>query len=195
MKRLLGAVCALVLLTLAFGCAPGREDYSVMAEMTDVVHLVEREYPAINDSVVKSAKMSPVVYAITQGATITVNELFSSDRRKLEDSVAYDVSVGWHPRLGHCTGAQFIAYHEAAHLVDGSEGRIAHNMLNDRFGNGKQLHGILSEYSFHSKNEPYMGGTINYSEALAEAFAAVHCGGGNPVERELNQMLKVWGNV
>jgi hypothetical protein len=204
MTRLLSAALILLLFTFGLGlAAPVSRPQLPIQEFIAVVDSVKQEFPAIKNSVVQVAELPDYIYAMTEakvGATtffgrVTFNELFASDRQKLENSTKHDVELGFHPPLGHCSGVQFIAYHEAAHLVDDSEGTSAHNALVNLFGDGLRLHGVLSGYSFKRADDFLAPGTINASEALAEAFAAVHCNGGNWAEKELNHMLQTRGKV
>ena len=195
MKRLISAL-ALVIIGISgtVFVADGRsDDYEpVMAEFVHAVDNVKREFPAIQDASISVAPLDPHVYAETGKNGITVNSIFASNKATLERYVQIDVATGFHPLLGHCTGTQFLAYHESAHLVDFSENTIAHNMLYARFGDGRLLSGILSGYSFYRVSNtdiPWLIGTINMTEALAEAFAAAHCGSANWAEQALNQML------
>lgn len=198
MKRLFCGVLVLFLVAFGVGSAAHIERYrSVMDEIVGVVDSVKDEFPAIRDSSVVAGDLAENVYAVTRATLgegpfhgqITVNQYFVSDPLLLQSSTENDVSLGFHPILGRCTGAQFIAYHEAAHLVDASEGTAAHNALWNRFGDGHQLRGVLSGYSFYREAAEWVGGLIDAPEALAEAFAAVHCSGGNWAERELYRML------
>ena len=189
--------------TLASGVAlPAHRPLTPIQEFTAVVDAVKQEFPSIKNATVQVGDLSENIYAITRATLggknfagkITFNNFFASDRVKVEASARNDVSLGFHPDLGHCTGVQFIAYHEAAHLVDAVEGTSAHNALSNLFGDGTKLRGILSGYSFYPKSNPWAPGLINPPEALAEAFAAVHCSGGNWAEIELNHMLTTRGN-
>lgn len=197
-KRLFGAVLVLPLIAFGIGfAAPMERESTVMGEIVDAVNTVKIEFPAIKNAEVWVGDLPENIYAVTETSVddgfftgrITVNEYFS-DRQKMQSSIDNDVLLGFHPALGHCTAAQFIAYHESAHLVDASEGDTSHDVLFHRFGNGLKLRGILSGYSFYRGEAPWVGGMINMSEALAEAFAAVHCNGGNGAEKELNNMLE-----
>lgn len=203
-RRLFSAVLILLLFTFGLGTAmPVRRVPSVIEEFTAAINDVKREFPAIKNASVAVAEMSEYIYAVTNATVgsknflgvVTLNEYFASDRHRLESSAAHDVELGFHPSLGHCTGVQFIAYHEAAHLVDAEEGTRSHNALFDLFGDGHGLHGILSGYSFISADNPIAPGAINAPEALAEAFAAVRCSGGNWAEKELSHMLETRGEV
>lgn len=188
-KRLFSAVLVLLFIFgLGFAAVPTGRVSSVMEEILDTVNAVVKDFPAIGDVTVKVVPLPPLVYAMTEGGEVSINERFASDERRLQLSMDHDVAVGFHPWLGHCSAAQFLAYHESAHLVDNSENAVAHNMLAARFGDGYQLHGVLSGYSFYREDTPEAG-AIQPTEALAEAFAATHCNGGNPVERQLAHML------
>lgn len=157
-----------------------------MSEIVNTVNAVAEEFSEVRGITVTTGEMPNWFYAFAKSGrpgSITINHHYASDPYDLTRLVNQDVEAHFHPALGHCSGPQLLAYHESAHIVDFGRGQIADELLKQRFGDGKQLQGILSGYSFEAN------GSINAPEALAEAFAAVKCDGGNWAEQELYHML------
>lgn len=162
------------------------DNIALMNEIVNTVNSVAEEFPEVRGITVTTEVMPDWFYAFAMSGhpgKITINHHYASDPSVLTRLVNQDVQLHFHPALGHCSGAQLLAYHESAHIVDFGRGQVADALLVQRFGDGKQLQGILSGYSFNS------AGSINAPEALAEAFAAVKCDGGNWAEQELYHML------
>lgn len=162
------------------GVFDGDDDPVLMAEILNTVKAAVQDFPALSNTTVVTEPLASRIYALSGAGTIIINDAFTSDPNAIQRSIEYDVSIGFHPPLGHCSGAQYLAYHESAHLIDFSTGAQA--KVQERFGDGAAIRDQLSGYS-------RAGNGINASEALAEAFAAVKCNGGNSAEQELNRIL------
>lgn len=133
---------------------------------------------------VNSADLAPLTYASASPGIITVNRDLSTDPAHWQAMFESDLKEGFH-RSGHCTAQEYVAYHEVAHQIDFRDGTVYKEAQQvwDRFGYGEQLRGQVSDYSYHP------GGGLFAPEALAEAFTAVRCGVGTPVEHELVTIL------
>lgn len=129
---------------------------------------------------VRAAPLEPGVYAQTIGNTITVNLAFVNDPAALNTALANDVAHGYHPGL-KCSAPQVVAAHEFAHVLDNFSGHIARLELAQALANG--LEGKVSGYSFNAD------GSVNYAEALADAFVAVECDDPTPAQSTLYTML------
>lgn len=159
------------------------DDPTVTLQIVKAINEVAREYPAVRGTVVTTETMPLGAYAYAVEGKIAVNDLYTSDPQTIQQMMEADVKEGFHPSLGRCTGPQFLAYHEAAHLIDRGDGREARTELVEKFGSGYKMHGKLSGYSFSSR------GFFAPGEALAEAYAAVRCNGGNSFEQEIYRLL------
>lgn len=155
-----------------------------MGQIINAINDVAQQFPEVRGITVTTGDVS-VAYAVTDGddGTITINHRYVSDDHTMRDMIDRDVAIHWHPPLGHCTGPQSLAYHESAHVIDLRRGNVADTALAQRFGDGAQLRNVLSDYSFKGD------GTIFPAEALAEAFTAVRCNGGNWAEQALYHIL------
>ena len=127
--------------------------------------------------------MPPGAYAGASRGKIVFNDRYASDLATVEEMVERDISAGFHPQLGSCTSTEFLAYHEAAHIIDLAHWGEAEARLRERFPDPRELWSVLSGYSFQPSGELFS------PEALAEAFAAVLCNGGNWAEQELYHFL------
>lgn len=160
------------------------DDPGISAEITGAVERIAEKYPEVRGTEIDATLIDSHVYAYANGDghRIVFNELFVTSPDVFRSYVADDNDEGFHPAMGHCSGPELLAIHESAHIIDFARGSVADKTLAAKYGGGHQLVGKLSGYSF--KN-----GKLNPIEAIAEAFAAVQCNGGNPYERELNAML------
>lgn len=153
-----------------------------MREITNTVNRVALQHPEVRGIVVGTEPISVNAYAYATDGKIMFNDAYASNPRLIAEMMAYDVRAKFHPPLGHCTPAEFLAYHEAAHIIDRAHNRIAHISLRLSYGDGNSLRAELSGYSFGPTG-------LAPAEALAEAFAAVNCNGGNRSERALHDLL------
>jgi hypothetical protein len=131
-----------------------------------------------------SVEVIPVfgVFAGTSqsGRTIFLEETYAEFPHVFNRDVAENVEHGYFP--SGCTPARLIAIHEFGHVLDNQNGRRARQALAQLASSG-QLEGTLTGYSFHND------GTLHPGEALANAFAAVHCGTANALEHRIFQLL------
>ncbi|AID58988.1 hydrolase [Mycobacterium phage Gaia] len=190
-----GKLAAIVAVLVAVAAAPlstdpilittewDADDHSAITnDVTRVINSVARKYPEARGVTVTSERAMPGVYAYTDGETISFNDLYMSHPDVVQRLVDSDVAGGFHPPLGRCSGAEFIAYHEVAHVIDVRRGKVAQSRAGLMF----RLQGgmDLSGYS-------YRNGDFYSPEALAEAFASAQCNGGNADERKLAALLGV----
>lgn len=194
LKKIIATLaCALVFVSptasarlLVYPVLHDGDDPALMSDIVNAVNTVAEEFQEVRGITVTTTEMPFFYYAFATSDTprsIAINHRYASDPGTLLKLINSDVKIHFHPALGHCTGPQLLAYHESAHIVDFGRGQVADTLLRKRFGDGRNLQGILSGYSFGS------AGSINTGEALAEAFAAVKCDGGNWAEQELYHML------
>lgn len=156
------------------------DDPLVAARITRAINTLTERFPELQGVTVNSKQLDLDTYAEADGAKITFNSVYTSNARALERLIITDVQNGFHPALGYCTPEQLLTYHEAAHVIDVKKNRRPSEAVEKRYGNAIGLG--LSGYSFSN-------GSLNAVEALAEAFAATLCNGGNEVEREMYEML------
>lgn len=162
----------------------GDDDIGLMSEIATAINRVAAAYPEVRGIAVVTVPMPDGVYAYAKPRLIAVNDDLTSDPSLIPSMVADDVAANFHPTLGRCTAAEFLAYHESAHIIHNARGRAEITAaVFERFGDGSSLWLVLPMYSFG-----YIG-FINPPEALAEAFAAVTCSGGNWAEQELYHIL------
>lgn len=165
------------------------DDPTLAAQATDAVLQVAQQFPEIAGNVaVGSGPTGPTSYAYArripgEPVIIVIKEQWMSDPLGLDQAVREEARTGFSPPLGQCTPIQYLALHEAAHVVSFAHGQAGDYTLARLYGDGEQLAGLISDYSF------YEDGTLFPAEALAEAFASVVCNGGNPTEQELAQYI------
>ena len=159
------------------------DDPVIAAEIIAVVNEVAIDHPAVRGVVISTEELPYGIYAYAVDDKIAFNDQYTSDPSEIRVMVDTDAKTGFHPPLGRCTGPQMLAYHEAAHVIDRRGGRAARNQLAEKYGAGRHMRGKLSRYSFT------LLGTLAPGEAIAEAFAAVKCNGGNKHEKEIYQLL------
>lgn len=158
-----------------------RDDDPVLVDdFTSAVNNVAKKFPEVRGITVTSQHLGPGVYAVAGGRRIALNDLYASSSLTVDLMFQYDVQEGFHPQPGRCSAGEFLAYHEAAHIIDQAKGTAPRMRL--AVMGGASLHN-LSGYSFHRD------GGLNPGEALAEAFASVLCNGGNASERALYDIL------
>ena len=133
-------------------------------------------YAKVRGITVTEVDIMPGVYAYASGRLIAFNRLYTPSVDVFNALMASDIGAGFHPALGRCTPAEFLAYHESAHIIDRTRELAPRIAMAVRYGERSDLD--LSGYSFR-------GGVLNLGEALAEAFAATLCGSANPTEREI----------
>lgn len=124
--------------------------------------------------------MAPGMYGYTVGNRIVFSSDYIADPALLRAHMASDVAHGFHPGE-QCSAEQIVAAHEFAHVLDNFGGRSARYELVYALYNG--LSGEVSGYSFNAD------GSVNYGEALADAFVAVECDVPTPAEAALYEML------
>ena len=130
---------------------------------------------------VTSAQLRYGVYAGSKlDGTIVVSRTYSTNPAHWQNEFNEDMREGFH-KASPCDAQRFTGFHEAAHQIDFRDDMMADWEVAHKYGDGRGL--PLSGYSFHSD------GSIDTSEALADAFAAVKCGVGNDVEQDLFVML------
>ena len=156
---------------------------TVTAQIVAAVNEVARMHPEVRGVVLATQPLPYGVYAFAVDDKIVFNDDYTSDPNLIQTMVERDIEIGFHPPLGRCTGAEMLAYHEAAHVIDRHGGRAARDQLIEQFGTGRDMHDVLSRYSFT------MLGMFAPGEAIAEAFAAVKCNGGNEAEKKIYQLL------
>jgi hypothetical protein len=139
------------------------------------------KYPELRDVKIDSEPLNDI-YAQAGGGVITFNSTFLADRAAFEKSMANDEASHFHPRTVSCTPMEFVTYHEAAHILDANRGDAPSRALIDLTWTDAVDYDELARYSFKD-------GHFNAPEALAEAFAAVHCNGGNTSERNIAALL------
>lgn len=142
--------------------------------ITETVNRVAMAYPEVRGITVTSLPLPIGVYAVAGKRRIAVNDLYFSWSDIVNKMVQYDVQEGFHPPLGRCEPAEFLALHESAHIIDQARQSAI------RFA-ALALYSDLKGLSGYS----YRDGQLNPGEAVAEAFAAVQCGGGNEAEQKL----------
>lgn len=148
----------------------------VMSEIAAAINRVAAEYSEVRGITVTEVDIMPGVYAYASGRLIAFNRLYTPSVDVFNALMASDIGAGFHPALGRCTPAEFLAYHESAHIIDRTRELAPRIAMAVRYGERSDLD--LSGYSFR-------GGVLNLGEALAEAFAATLCGSANPTEREI----------
>lgn len=150
-------------------------------DITRAVNGIAVKFPEVRGATVTS-ELEPIgVYAYALRPKIALNDLYMSDPEIFNAMVHDDVEAGFHPSLGKCSPAEFVAIHESAHLIDQGKGKAPRTELVKRWLGGEGFPN-LSGYSFRN-------GALNPGEALAEAFAAVICNGGNASEQALYDIL------
>lgn len=149
-------------------------------DITQAVNRVAMVHPEVRGTVVTSIRSGFGIYAYAGSRRIAFNDLYMSQPDIVNAMIRYDVEQGFHPPLGKCSPAGFLAIHESAHIIDQQRSKAPREALADRYGVTVGL--PLSGYSF-------VDGVLNPGEALAEAFAAVQCNGGNPVEQDIAALL------
>lgn len=159
------------------------DDPELAKDITITVQDVANHFPEISGITIGSGPLPVNVYGHTGPGMMIFSETYMSDPAALDRDVRSDVAQGYHPSLGICSPAEFMALHESAHAID-----IAHYLHADyavaaHYGSGVELHGVLSGYSFDA-----LGG-LNVSEAIAEAFASTVCNGGNDLEKQFTKLL------
>lgn len=147
-----------------------------MNEIVAAINRVAVKYPEVRGITVTEVDIMPNVYAYASGRLIAFNRLYAPNVDVLNALMASDIGAGFHPALGRCTPAEFLAYHESAHIIDRTRELAPRIAMVVKYGQRSDLD--LSGYSFR-------GGMLNPGEALAEAFAATLCGSANPTEREI----------
>lgn len=135
------------------------------------------EFPEVRGATVTS-EVEPIgVYAYAARPKPAFNDLYLSHPAIFNSMIHYDVEHGFHPSLGICSPAEFVAYHEAAHLIDQGKDLAPRKRLVERVLDGETFPG-LPTYAY-----------VGPGEALAEAFASVTCNGGNATEQDLYEVL------
>ena len=153
-----------------------------MQELVAAINDVAIEHPEVRGITVRTWPIKEGIYAYATSRLIVINRRYTGDPTTINRMIDYDISEDYHPPLGRCTGVQFLAYHEAAHIIDRGKQQIPRQLVMVRFGSAEWLRPWLSGYSYTSAG-------MHHAEALAEAFAAVRCNGGNWVEQQLNGLL------
>lgn len=123
-------------------------------------------------------------YAQAVGDGITVNKMWTTGTyQALTAQLNADIAAGYHN--GGCTPVRGMALHEAAHVINNMRGKAPVRRAQAAVGYGPRpdLFAELSGYSFNAD------GSVDAGEAIAEAFQAVMCGVGGPVEHALYDML------
>jgi hypothetical protein len=139
-------------------------------------------YPEVGNVEVDVAVIPIIgVFAGTVDHTITFEETYAEMPYAFEIDVNRNIRDNYFP--GGCTPARLVAIHEFGHVLDNTRGRRARMVVQQLYGSGIQLQGMLTGYSFNDN------GTLAIGEALANAFAAVQCGTANALERNLFQIL------
>ncbi|WPH57629.2 hypothetical protein [Mycobacterium phage WXIN] len=152
------------------------DDPAIMHEFAGAVNHVAAEHPEVRGITVATIASGSLYYAYAEPRKIVLNDLYSSSYEVVARSVEYDIAQRYHPPLGHCTPVEYLGYHEAAHVLDIARGKVAREALSAKYGFGSTVRTALSGYSFDDD------GILRPVEALAEAFAAVKCNGGNIAE-------------
>lgn len=161
------------------------DDPAMVATITNTVADVAVKFPEISGVTVGSAPIGGdehFAQSSSLGMSIMINEMWMSNPAAFNQAIADDIAIGFHAPLGRCTGAQYMAFHESAHIIDYVHGRKADWTVTLTYGSGDNLRGYLSKYSFDSTG-------LDPAEALAEAYASVTCNGGNEVEHQFADIL------
>lgn len=157
-------------------------DPVLMGEIARAVNEVALEFSDVIGVTVTTEPLMSGVYAFAANPRIVFNTTYATDPNLFNRLVHKDVALDFHPDLGDCSPAEFLAFHEVAHIIDQKQDRIPRVRLMLLYGPGVELAGLLPGYAF-------VNGFLNHGEALAEAFAAVKCNGGNEAEREFYDIL------
>lgn len=160
-----------------------KSDPDVVAQVTVAINDLAERYPELRGITVDAEPLDKGIYAQAGGRRITFGVQYTEDEARFEKSVSENSRAGFHPRLDHCTAAEFVIYHEAAHIIDQERDKRPRNELNALTWTGAVDYKELTRYSF------YWNGEFNATEALANAFASVHCNGGNESERNIAALL------
>lgn len=120
------------------------------------------------------------VYGKSRGNEIVFSSDYVYNPDELHYDMSSDVAHGFHPGE-RCSAIQILAAHEFAHVVDYIGGYTAQYELEYAVESG--MSGEVSGYSFHQD------GSVNYPEALADAFVAVECDDPTPAEQAIYEML------
>lgn len=164
---------------------------ALMSEILVIGDQIAWEFPEARGVIIATEIMTMAyanVYALYDATThrVVFNDLYTSNPDRIRAMVEDDVADGYHPPLGWCTAAQYLTFHEFAHVIDYQRGLLARKVVEQRFIAELIPAGELSEYSYTWDEG---GRRVHPGEALAEAFAAVRCNGGTPTEQELNRIL------
>lgn len=191
MRTILAAVVAAALLPLGTAVAQAEplthtyadldDSPALMNEVAAAVEEVAQQFPEIAGLVVTTERLQPDAYGGAIPGHIAINDHWASDPVTMQRNFDVDVAEGFHK--GGCTVGRYLAFHESAHQIDYAHLHEADYEVLATFGNGTQLHGQLSGYSFDEL------GILNPPEALADAFAAVWCGSAGPADYKLYGML------
>lgn len=164
---------------------------TLIYQIIQAVNTIAQDYPEVQGVAVTTEPLEENVLAVAMTTTqnekvteqwIIFNDHWMLDPAKFQDTVEYGAEINFYPALGKCTGVEFIAYHETAHIIHRASIGVDEEIA-ATFGRGETLRNILSGYSFDAT------GRFNPPEALANAFAAVICNGGNWAEQALFGIL------
>jgi hypothetical protein len=131
---------------------------------------------------------NPRAFARARGYRIDISDAWASDYDALSASLLDNQNAGWMSSIGSCTPIELLVAHEFAHIVNNYMGRVpGDNLVRDAlYITPDQLSYMRSQLSGYSFNED---GTLNASEALADAWAAYVCNGANELETKIAQLL------
>lgn len=160
---------------------PG-DDPVATSRIADALRFLAGTFPELRDVTIGTALLPSIFYAQAGDGKIAFNTVYMTYSPYLESQVADNSRIHFHPALGRCTGAEFLTFHESAHIIDARKGNVPSKALADLYGDGANLAGQLSGYSFKD-------GKLNAPEALAEGFASTLCNGGNAIERGIYRLV------
>jgi hypothetical protein len=158
------------------------DDPAITSSIVNSLAYLTWTFPELRDVAVDTESLTDTSYAQAGDGKITFNTRYTGSASQLDAMIAQNAQIGFHPKLGRCSGAQLLTFHEAAHIIDAAKGGVPSQALAALYGDGHDLRGQLSGYSF--KN-----GLLNPPEALAEGFASTLCNGGNAIERGIYRLV------
>lgn len=167
--------CASVVVGVGLAAPTHADSYTAMF---DAVDFLAHKYGV--SAYTTHEPMEYGTYGATYGNLIVFNTGYINNPDLLHADVAADVWSGFHRGM-HCSPEQMVAAHEYAHVLDNATDHTARSELVQALAEG--LSGEVSGYSLNDD------GTVNYPEALANAFVAVECDVPTPAEQTIYVML------
>jgi hypothetical protein len=166
----------------ADGWIDSDDNVAVMQHFVDTVGLITQQF-GLAPITVYTAWLDPRAFAQAGNGAIIVNKRWSTGSYEaLAAAIQDDINAGYHN--GGCGPIETIAAHETAHIIDQRRGYSPSDQLAAvAVRDNRSTLPTLAGYSFKDD------GSLNATEAIAEAFQAYECGTADPVEVKMYQML------